>query len=70
MKLVLVKEDGTRAEIKQIQGLPKDAKILFFFIDRMLKTDDLEEMENYIQNKVNQKVVILDASFRDVIFGQ
>jgi hypothetical protein len=70
MKLVLLKEDGAQVEIKQIQGLPKDAKILFFFIDRTLRRDDLEEMENYIQNKVNQKVVILDASFRDVILGQ
>lgn len=69
MKLILRDEGMRDIEIKEITTINKDSKVLFFFLDTIIRPSDITEIERELSEKIGIKCVVLDKRFRPEIMG-
>ena len=60
MKLIARFEDENEVELKEIEGLEKDAKLLIVKLNTMLRPADLENVEKSLTEKIGIKVIALN----------
>lgn len=65
MKLLLQRDDKSIVEVKEIEGLNKDSEMLFFFLNCLMRPEDIKNLEILLSKKIGRKVVILDAAFKE-----
>ena len=69
MKLFLEKDDGTKAEIREINTLNKDTEILFFFLNSHYRKEGIESIEMELKNKTGKQCIVLSSVFVNKIMG-
>lgn len=69
MELFIRKDNGNTIQVKEMTTLDKDCKMLFFFIQHIVKPDDIRAMEEVLSEKTGKKAIVLDARFSETILG-
>ena len=59
MKLIAEFEDGKRVELKEVEGINSDSKILLMKLNSFVRLEDLHKMEDDLSNRIGVKVVLL-----------
>ena len=66
MKVYVEFEDGSKVELKQIQGLQSECKFVFVRVLARLRPSDAEKIELHLTKKIGKKVIILDQMFGEI----
>ena len=69
MKLVLKNDDNTEVEIKEIQTINKDCKVIILFTKTKLNRDTAEFITERLTEETGKKVLILDSCFESKIYS-
>lgn len=66
MKSYVEFEDGTKVELREIQGLQPDCEIVFIRTPARLHETHIQDIELHMSKKIGKKVILLDAMFGEV----
>lgn len=67
MKLIAEFEDGKRVELKEVEGINADIKVLIMKLNGFVRPEDLYKMEDDLTNRIGVKVVLLSPLIDNVL---
>jgi len=67
MKLIAKFEDGTEVELKEIEGLNADSKVILMQLRSPIRPKDIEMIENALTEQIGIKVVLIDPIISKIL---
>lgn len=67
MKLLLQDDDNVMTQLRDIQTVSPESKVLIFFINYAIRSDSLKTLEDSLSEKTGMKCIVLDSRFEKVV---
>lgn len=67
MKLIAEFEDGKRVELKEVEGINSDSKILIMKLMFPVRPDETKKMQDELTEQIGIKVVLLQPFIDEIL---
>ena len=67
MKLIAEFEDGKRVELKEVEGINSDSKILIMKLMFPVRPDETKKMQDELTEQIGIKVVLLQPIIDEIL---
>jgi len=67
VKLLLQDDYNVMTQLRDIQTVSPESKVLIFFINYAIRPDNLKTLEDSLSEKTGMKCIVLDSRFEKVL---